>query len=95
MVWIVVVAVLALSLVLLALALLRTYRAAKGLAREVARAGEATASVGELSVGRPAAADEVPSEESLRAREAALAEREAALARREAQITGKAGQIRS
>ena len=95
MVWVVVVAVLVLSLVLLALALLRTYRAAKRLAREVARAGDATATVSQLSVGRPAPGADLPTEESLRAREAALAEREASLARREASLTGRSGSTRS
>ena len=84
MVWIVVAAVVALSLVGLALALLRAYRAGRQLAREVGRAGEAVAAA-ELTVGAPPA-PAPPTVEELRAREAALVEREAALVRREERL---------
>jgi hypothetical protein len=80
--WVVVVAVVALSLVALTVALLRAWRAGKGLAREVARASESMAPLSELEVGAPAAPAPPLSESELRAREAALLVREAELERR-------------
>ena len=78
MVWVVVAAVVALSLVALAVAMLRAYRAGKALAREVGRASEVLAPMSELSVGGPQAAAPL-TEAELRAREAALLAREAEL----------------
>jgi hypothetical protein len=81
-VWVVVVAVVALSLVGLALAILKAYRSGKALSREVARASQAAAPLSELQVG-PAAGPAAPlTEAELRAREAALVAREAELERR-------------
>lgn len=82
MVWVVVVAVILLSLAALGLALLRTWRAGKALASEVGRANESLAVLSELEVGPPAPPTGPPTEEELRAREAALVAREAELERR-------------
>lgn len=79
-------AVVVLSLVTLAVALWKAYRAGKALAAEVGRASAGLEPLSQLQVGEPAAAA-APTEDELRAREAALAEREAALARRERQLT--------
>jgi hypothetical protein len=80
--WVVVVAVVALPLLALAVALLRAWRAGKGLAREVARASESMAPLSELEVGAPADPAAPLTEAELRAREAALLVREAELERR-------------
>lgn len=78
MVWAVALAVVALSLVALAVALLRAYRAGKALAAEV---GRATASLEPLpGAGGPPAPP--LTEDELRRREAALLAREAELERR-------------
>ena len=82
--------VVTLSLVALAVALLKAYRAGKALAREVGRASAGMDSFSALQVGPPAAAVP-PTEDELRALEAALAEREAELSRREKAIAAGAG----
>lgn len=85
-------AVVLLSLAVLAVALLKAYRAGKALAREVSRATALVDDVSDqLVIERPAVAAAPLSPDELRAREAALLEREAALARREAQLTGSPG----
>ena len=78
-------AVVGLSLVALAVALLRAYRAGKALASEVGRAGAGLEPLQQLQVGEKAVAA-APTEEELRAREVALTEREAVLARREKEL---------
>lgn len=89
-------AVVLLSLAVLAVALLKAYRAGKALAREVSRA---TALVddasGQLVIERPAAAAAPLSADELRARESALLEREAALSRREAELAAPSAGRRS
>jgi hypothetical protein len=80
-VWVLVVVVVGLSLVALAVALLKAYRAGKALAREVGRASEAAAPLAELQVG-PAGPQAPLTEAELREREAALLTREAELERR-------------
>ena len=82
-------AVVVLSLVALAVALLKAYRAGKALASEVGRAAAGMEPLSQLQVGEPAAGA-APTEDELRAREAALAEREAALVRREKELAATA-----
>lgn len=77
MIWVLVAVIVTLSLVALAVALLRAYRAGKALSGAVGRAGETLAPLSELSVGPQAPAPLTEAE--LRARESALLAREAQL----------------
>jgi len=88
-VWILVAVVVVLSLLALAVALWKAYRAGRALAREVGRASAGLEPLSKLQVGEPAAAA-APADDALWAREAALAEREAAVTRREKELAAAA-----
>jgi hypothetical protein len=86
--WILAAVIVAASLVALAVALLRAWRAYKGLAGAVSVASRNVAAAGELTVQRERP---VPTEAELLARAAALDEREADLVRREAAVAARRG----